>query len=98
MRPLHLTSGRGARTPSARTHSLGKISMKAIASGLLALGLLAVQISEADAAACAAGRYHAGCVGPRGAVVTGHRPYGYPVVRPAYGAHCYWRGGVRVCR
>ena len=42
--------------------------MKAIASGLLALGLLAVQISEADAVACAAGRYHAGCVGPRGAV------------------------------
>jgi hypothetical protein len=75
--------------------------MKVIASGLLALGLLAVQISEADAAACAAGRYHAGCVGPRGAVVTGHRPYGYhgaAVVRPGYGAHCYWRGGVRVCR
>src|SRR5271165_1706903 len=59
-----------------RTHSLGKISMKAIASGLLALGLLAVQISEADAAACAAGLYHAGCVGPRGAVAT-TRPYGY---------------------
>jgi hypothetical protein len=76
--------------------------MKAIASGLLALGLLAVQVSEADAAVCAAGRYHAGCAGPRGAVVTGHRPYGYhggaAVVRPAYGAHCYWRAGVRVCR
>jgi hypothetical protein len=72
--------------------------MKVIASGLLALGLLAVQVSEADAAACAAGRYHAGCVGPRGAMVTGHRPYGAAVVRPAYGAHCYWRGGVRVCR
>ena len=50
--------------------------MKAIVSGLLALGLLAAQVSQADAAACAAGRYHAGCVGPRGAVVTGHRPYG----------------------
>jgi len=73
--------------------------MKTIACGLLALGLLAVQISEADAAACAAGRYHAGCVGPRGAVVTGHRPYGYHgAVRPAYGARCYWRAGVRVCR
>ena len=73
--------------------------MKAIASGLLALGLLAVQVSEADAAACAAGRYHAGCVGPRGAVVT-HRPaYGRPVYgRPVHGEHCYWRGGVRVCR
>jgi hypothetical protein len=75
--------------------------MKAIVSGLLALGLLAVQISEADAAACAAGRYHAGCVGPRGGAVVGHRPYGYhgaAVVRPAYGAHCFWRHGVRVCR
>jgi hypothetical protein len=73
--------------------------MKAIASGLLALGLLAVQVSEADAAACAAGRYHAGCVGPRGAVMT-HRPvYGRPVYRhPVHGVHCYWRGGVRVCR
>ena len=63
--------------------------MKVIASGLLALGLLAIQISEADAAACAAGRYHAGCVGPRGAVATTHRPYGYhgaAVVRP-----CLWR-------
>ena len=101
MRRLHLTSGHGALRPNARTHSLGKISMKAIVSGLLALGLLAVQVSEADAAACAAGRYHAGCVGPRGAVVTGHRPYGYhgaAVVRPAYGARCFWRAGVRVCR
>jgi len=75
--------------------------MKAIASGLLALGLLAVQVSEADAVVCAAGRYHAGCAGPRGAVATTHRPYGYgraAVVRPAYGAHCYYRAGVRVCR
>jgi hypothetical protein len=73
--------------------------MKVIASGLLALGLLAVQVSEADAAACAAGPYRAGCVGPRGAVV-GHRPvYGRPVYgRPVYGARCFWRGGVRVCR
>ena len=37
--------------------------MKVIASGLLALGLLAVQISEADAAACAAGRYQLGASG-----------------------------------
>ena len=75
--------------------------MKLIASSLLVLGVLAVQICEADAAACAAGRYHAGCVGPRGAVATTHRPYGYggaAVVRPAYGAHCYYRAGVRVCR
>jgi hypothetical protein len=75
--------------------------MKAIASGLLALGLLAAQVSEAGAVVCAAGRYHAGCAGPRGAVATGHRPYGYggaAVVRPAYGARCYWRAGVRVCR
>ncbi len=74
--------------------------MKLIASALLVLGLLAVQASEANAAACAAGPYRAGCAGPRGAVVT-HRPYGYhgaTVVRPAYGAHCYYRAGVRVCR
>ena len=72
--------------------------MKQIASGLLVLGLLAVQIPEANAAACAAGVYHAGCVGPHGAVVT-HRPYGYhgaAVVHPA--VHCYYRAGVRVCR
>ncbi len=70
--------------------------MKQIASGLLVLGLLAVQVPQADAAACAAGVYHAGCVGPRGAVVT-HRPAA--VVRPAVvGRHCYYRAGVRVCR
>jgi hypothetical protein len=64
--------------------------IKSIASGLLALGLLAVQVSEANAAACAAGPYRAGCVGPRGAVGV-HRGYGYggaAVVRPAYGRHC----------
>ena len=66
--------------------------MKHVASGLLVLGLLAVQIPQANAAACAAGVYHAGCVGPRGAVVT-HRP----VVRPV-GARCVYRAGVRVCR
>jgi hypothetical protein len=80
--------------------------MKQIPSGLLVLGLLAVQITEADAAACAAGAYHAGCVGPRGAVVT-HRPYGYhgaAVVRPGAAVvrpvapRCYYRAGVRVCR
>jgi hypothetical protein len=71
--------------------------VKHVASGLLVLGLLAVQIPQANAAACAAGVYHAGCVGPRGAVVT-HRP----VVRPAavrpVGARCVYRAGVRVCR
>jgi hypothetical protein len=78
--------------------------MKVIASSLLVFGLLAVQVSEANAAACAAGPYRAGCVGPRGAVVA-HRPvygrpvYGRPVYgRPVYGARCYWRAGVRVCR
>ena len=93
-RSLHLTSGHGARTASARTHSLGKKSMKAIASGLLALGLLAVQISEADAAACAAGRYHAGCVGPRGAVATAHRP---TATRRCGGAPCLWRALLLSC-
>jgi hypothetical protein len=75
--------------------------MKTIASGLLVLGLLAVQVSEANAAACAAGPYRAGCVGPRGAVGV-HRGYGYgyhgaAVVHPAYGRHCYYRYGRRIC-
>ena len=81
--------------------------MKPIASGLLVLGLLAVQAPEANAAACAAGPYRAGCVGPRG-VVGVHRPYGAygAAVRRPYGAAvvkrpvgaCYYRAGVRVCR
>jgi hypothetical protein len=90
------------------------VMMKPIASGLLVLGLLAVQVSEANAAACAAGPYRAGCVGPRGAVgvhrVVGYggaavvrpvaRPYGAAVVRPVARpvGACYWRAGVRVCR
>jgi hypothetical protein len=69
--------------------------MKTIASGLVVLGLLAIPVSEANAAACAAGVYHAGCVGPRGAVVT-HRPAA-AVVRPA-AVRCFYRAGVRVCR
>lgn len=75
--------------------------MKTIASGLLVLGLLTVQVSEANAFVCAAGAYRAGCVGPRGAVGVHRGYYGYrggAVVRPAYGARCYWRAGVRVCR
>jgi hypothetical protein len=68
--------------------------MKQIAFGLMGLVLLAAQTSGANAAACAAGPYRAGCVGPRGAVVT-HRPH----VHPVYAApRCYWRGGVRICR
>jgi hypothetical protein len=49
----------------------------------------------ANAVTCAAGVYHAGCVGPHGAVATTRSAY-----RPAYhpGAACYWRNGVRVCR
>ena len=71
--------------------------MKHIASGLLVLGLLAGQIPQANAAACAAGVYHAGCVGPRGAAVV-RRP-ATAVVRPAVVApRCYYRAGVRVCR
>jgi hypothetical protein len=68
--------------------------MKQIACSLLALGLFAALAPEANAAACAAGAYHAGCVGPRGAVVT-HRPYAHPVV---VAPRCYWRAGVRICR
>ena len=70
--------------------------IKSIASGLLVLGLLAVQVSEANAAACAAGPYRAGCVGPHGAVGV-HRGYGYgygqgTVVRPGlWPALLSWR-------
>jgi hypothetical protein len=68
--------------------------MKQFACGLPAFSFFAAMASQADAAACAAGPYRAGCVGPRGAVVT-HRPY----ARPVYEApRCYWRAGVRVCR
>ena len=76
--------------------------MKTIALSLLVLGLLSVQVSEADADACAAGPHRAGCVGPRGAVGVhrGHGYHGAAVARPryGYGVRCYWRGGVRVCR
>ena len=80
--------------------------MKFIASGLLVLGLIAVQVPEANAAACAAGPYRAGCVGPHGAVGM-HRGYGYggyhgaAVVHPGYGygRRCYRGvGGALVCR
>ena len=64
--------------------------MKQIVCGLLALGFFASLATEANAAACAAGPHRAGCVGPRGAVVT-HRPV---VAAP----RCYYRAGVRVCR
>jgi hypothetical protein len=70
--------------------------VKYIASGLLVLGLLAVQVSEANAAACAAGPYRAGCVGPHGAVGV-HRGYGgAAVVRP--GAAVVRRPGAVVVR
>jgi hypothetical protein len=61
--------------------------MKVIASGHWP-SACSPSISEADAAACAAGRYHAGCVGPRGAVTTTHRP---AVTTAAGGAACMAR-------
>ncbi len=75
--------------------------MKTLVSALLALGLLAGTVAEANAVVCARGVYRAGCAGPHGAVATRGGGYGYhgaAVVRPAYGAHCYYRAGVRVCR
>jgi hypothetical protein len=67
--------------------------VKTIALAALMVGMLMGMSAEADAAACARGPYRAGCAGPHGAVVT-HRGY----ATPYYGRHCYWRGGVRVCR
>jgi hypothetical protein len=80
--------------------------MKAIA---FALFILSLGATEANAAACAAGPYRAGCVGPhgavgvhRGVVAPGYRgavvrPVVRPVARP-YGVACVWRAGVRICR
>jgi hypothetical protein len=74
--------------------------VKHVAFGLLVLGLLAVQNPQANAAACAAGVYHAGCVGPHGAVVR-HRP-ATAVVHPSFAEignpHCSYRAGARICR
>jgi hypothetical protein len=53
---------------------------------------------EANAVVCARGVYHAGCAGPRGAVVA---PRGAAVVAPraaVVAPRCYYRAGVRVCR
>jgi hypothetical protein len=66
------------------SNKLKEFAVKYIASGLLVLGLLAVQVSEANAAACAAGPHRAGCVGPRGAVGV-HRGYGYGYGHGGYG-------------
>jgi hypothetical protein len=76
--------------------------MKTIAIAFLVLSLGA---TEANAAACAAGPYRAGCVGPHGAVGVrrGVVAPGYrgavvrPVARPL-GVVCVWRAGVRICR
>ena len=88
----------GSKNPRIiHLHKLRSSAVKYIFSGLLVLGLLAVQVSEANAAACAAGVYHAGCVGPRGAVVTG-RPATVVHRGAVVAPHCYYRAGVRVCR
>jgi hypothetical protein len=69
--------------------------MKKVLLGLFALGMIVADVSAANAVVCARGPYRAGCAGPRGAVVA---PRGGYAVRPVYGVHCFWRGGVRVCR
>jgi hypothetical protein len=55
----------------------------ASAGGLLALGAITVP-ATAQAAACAAGVYRAGCVGPHGAVVAHRPPPAYYHRPPAY--------------
>jgi hypothetical protein len=60
--------------------------MKTIAFAVMVVGMLAGTVGEANAVVCGAGVYHAGCAGPRGAVVT-HRA----------APHCYYRAGRRVC-
>ena len=51
--------------------------MKLIALSLMVLGFVIAFTPESNAARCAAGVYHAGCVGPRGAAVY-RRPYAHP--------------------
>jgi len=85
--------------------------MKFVALALLALSLSVGATSEANAFACAAGAFRAGCVGPRGAVgvrrgyggygyrrpgAYGYRPYGGAVAVPP--VRCAWVNGVRICR
>jgi len=66
---------------------------RVVISALAAMALMA-GISEAGAVVCAAGVYHAGCVGPHGAAVVGRPVGGAVVVR----RQCFMRAGVRVCR
>jgi hypothetical protein len=74
-------------------------------TAFISLALVFSAAAPAFAVECAAGAYHAGCVGPHGAVGVhrGYGGYGYrgapvrPVARP-YGGACVWRDGVRVCR
>jgi hypothetical protein len=73
-------------------------------SAFIGLALIISAAPAANAVECAAGAYHAGCVGPHGAVGV-PRGYGYrgavmrPVGRPyGYGGACVWRAGVRICR
>jgi hypothetical protein len=50
--------------------------MKRVIISLFLLGgFTALSTMEASAFVCAAGVYRAGCVGPRGAAVVGHRHY-----------------------
>jgi hypothetical protein len=50
--------------------------MKRLIISLFLLGsFTALSTMEASAVVCAAGVYRAGCVGPRGAAVVGHRHY-----------------------
>jgi hypothetical protein len=79
--------------------------MKTVISAFSGLILLIGAVGSANAAACAAGRYRAGCVGAHGAfgVHRGVAGYGYhgggAWMRPyGYGAACFWRDGVRICR
>jgi len=72
----------------ARRHK--GLRVRYLLSGALAPLFISAEIPAANAVVCARGVYRAGCVGPRGAVVTRR-----PVVAPRY---YYYTGGVRVCR
>jgi hypothetical protein len=79
--------------------------MKSILIASFAVLALSALTPEAHGAACGAGRYRAGCVGPNGAVVAGRPAYRPPVhggqvtcARGPYRAGCAGPNGAVVRR
>ena len=54
-----------------------KKTMITVAAAFIVMGTMVASVEEANAVVCARGVYHAGCAGPRGAVVA-RRPVVVP--------------------